>query len=330
MFDFVMSGNQERRPAKRIIASWMISCLAHFTAILLLIAYPELLNRGVYSFSTILQPKVNDEDQNWRPVTVLSSKMTMPSAETLKNLFSDSEKKGPGAKPIRIRLHDLNVLLSDHPAKPIARPEVGNSPPPPPDNEGASQVPVSPKPETGSSGSLAGNQNNGNGGNQGTGSLPSLGSVPKPAVIVTNVAPIKIPDPIVTHPDIPAGVAKSPNTSAGGGSTVRSPDITVETDSKGFPIGEYADLIQALVQEKYREGILIPSYRVEFKGRTTVGFSIDKNGTTLNLKILTGSGNTLLDIAALNAVQKCNLPALPKGFPEDHVNMRFIFFYNMH
>jgi TonB family protein len=324
MFDFVMSRNQERRPAKRILASWMISCLAHFIAVLLLIAYPELLNRGVYSFSTILQPEVKEEDQNWRTVTVLSSKMTMPSAETLKYLFSDSEKKGLGAKPIRIRLHDLNILLSDHPAKPIVRPEVRNSPPPA--NEVVSSVPVSPKPETGSPGSLTGNQNNGNGGNQGTGSLPPLGSEPKPAVTVANVAPSKIPDSIVTPPAIPAVAAKNPSISEEGRRAIRSPDVEVETDTKGFPIGEYADLIQALVHEKW----FIPSYLEDSKGRTTVSFSIDKNGLTWNVKILTGSGIRPLDIAALNAVQSCNLPALPKGFPGDRVDMRFIFSHNMH
>jgi TonB family protein len=327
MFDFVMSGNQQRRPAKRILTSWMASCLAHFIVLLLLIEYPELLRGGVYQrFRTIWQPPVNDDSQNWRTIAVLPSKMMMPSAEDLKKLLSDSEKKGSKAKSIPIRLNDIHAVLSNLQTKPIVRPGGRNSSPSPPANKDASPVTVSTTSGTGGSESSAGNQNDGKGG-QGNTALPPSEPEPKPAVAAMNVAPIKIPDFIINPPNIPSIPAKILNTPGEGTKAIRPSDVITDNNAKGFPMGEYTNLIVELLKEKW----FIPSYLKDSQGHTTVHFYIDKNGHTMNVRILAGSGSNPLDIAALNAVLSCNnLPALPKGYPGDQVGVRFVFSYNEH
>jgi TonB family protein len=324
MFDFVMSGNRQRRPAKRILASGLTSSLAHIIVLLLLIEYPEILRGGVYqSFRTIWQQPVKDDSQNWRTVAVLPSKMIMPSTEYLKKLGSDSEKKAPVVRSIPIRMNDIKAVLSNRDTKPIIRPEVRNPSPSPPANENVPPAIVSTTSGTGSSGSLAGNQNEGKRG-QGTAALTPSITEPKP-VVAALVAPINIPDTITASPNTSA-LPPNSNTPEAGTRAIR-PGVIIDNNSKGFPMGEYTNLIVELLKEKW----FIPSYLKDSQGNTTVHFYIDKNGHTLDVRILAGSGSKPLDLAALNAVLSCNiLPALPKGYPGDQVGVRFVFSYNEH
>jgi TonB family protein len=329
MFDFVISRNQERRSAKRIFASWAVSCLMHFIALILLMEYPELLRGGIYQhIHKILQPQEQDDSQNWRTITVLQPKMTMPSAETLKKLLSASEKKSPGTKPIHIRLDELKAVLSNQPANPKPRPDAKNSSPSLPTNEAASSASKSAAPETGNAGSLAGKQNDGNAGKQPAASLPPPEPEPKSEAALNNLAPSKIPNPILAPSDPSTISAKNVKTPEGETKAIHSPEsgILDPNDTKGFPMGEYTSHIVEMIKEKW----FIPSYLKNSQGHTTVAFHIDRNGRTINVRILAGSGSNSLDISALNAVLSCSLPALPKGFPGDQVGARFVFSYNEH
>jgi len=324
MFDYAISGNRKRRPAKWILASGLISSLAHFIVLLLLIEYPELLRGGVYQ-RLISQPPA-DDNRLWRTIAVLPSTMTMPSAETLSKLGSDSEKKTPKEKSPPIRKSDIQAVLSNQDTKPIVRPGGGNSSPSLPAHGDAAPVAISTTSGTGSSGSLDANQNEGNGG-QKPAALPTSGLEPKPAVAAANVAPSKIPDTIMVPLDIPAVPAKNLNGPGEGPKTIRASGVIIDNDSKGFPMGEYTNLIVEMLKEKW----LIPSYLKDSQGHTTVHFYIDKNGHTWGAHILAGSGNITLDRAALSAALSYDtLPALPKGYPGDHVGVRFVFSYNEH
>ncbi len=74
---------------------------------------------------------------------------------------------------------------------------------------------------------------------------------------------------------------------------------------------------------------MIPSNLRNSQGRTTVIFYIDREGRFNNAHIVTSSGSSSLDLAALNAVIESNpFPPLPKGFPGDHVGAKFVFSYN--
>jgi hypothetical protein len=248
MFDFVISGNQKKRPAKRILASWMLSCLAHGVALFLLIEYPELL-RGPdrWDFANLWHHPKKDE-QDWRLVTIIDDHfkpgpMILPSAAALKKMLSDSEKKGPGTNP-PIRLNDAKAVRFNPPIKPKPPAEITAVSPSPPPNANASPDPVSAKPEAGSPGSSTGNLAN---------IKPPLSETePKPAV-ATNVAPNKIPDTIKTPPSTPSVAAKNPIVSEEGKKT--SVIIPSSDDSKGFPMGDYSSRIAELLKEKY----LIPS-----------------------------------------------------------------------
>jgi TonB family protein len=329
MFDFVISGNQERRPVKRIFASWVTSCLAHCIALLLLWEYPELLRGGIYQhyFHRILEPQEKDDSQNWYTVAVLQPKMSMPSAETLKKLLSDPKEKAPGTKPIHIRMDDIKAVLSDQPAKPKTRPDTKDSLPSLTAREAASPGSGSAASASGNSGLLDGKQSDGNASKQPTISLPPPGPESKSAVASNNLDPSKIPNPVLTPSETPTTAAKIVKAPEGDIKAIRSPESIFDpNETKGFPMGEYTSHIVELIKEKW----FIPSYLKDSHGHTTVAFHIDKNGRTLNVRILAGSGSNSLDIAALDAVLSCSLPALPRGFPGDHVGARFVFSYNEH
>jgi TonB family protein len=323
MFDFVISGNKKRRPAKRVFASLMISSFVHIIVILVLIKYPELLRAPGPWDIRILWQQPKDDLQNWRTVAVVSTKMTMPSSETLKKLFSDSEKKAPGAKTGPIRINPIEAKVSNQPSEPkvptkvksppssLARNEVTQ-----PDSGSAQPKIDNPEPAAGNSGNVpAVNQE----------MATALPSVPEPK---PDVAPISVPDtilnPVPTAPVIPEVAVKENHPSEGAKKTIRRTDVFPESDHNGFPMGEYTNLIVELIKEKW----LIPSYLKDSQGHTTVLFYIDKKGRTMNVRILSGSGSDPLDRAALSAVLSCNLPALPKDFPGDHVGVRFVFSYN--
>ncbi|NWG12569.1 MAG: TonB C-terminal domain-containing protein, partial [Acidobacteria bacterium] len=96
-------------------------------------------------------------------------------------------------------------------------------------------------------------------------------------------------------------------------------------DTKGFPLGEYA----TAVIERVKSNWLIPSNLRNSHGRTTVVFFIGRDGRYTGAQIIKSSGNTSLDLAALNAVLTSNpFPPLPQGFPGSQVGAKFVFAYN--
>jgi TonB family protein len=316
MFDYVISKDHKRRPAKRIFSSFMISILAHGFALFLLIEYPELLKApGRWDFSQIWRHPKREDSQGWRTVATLPSKMTLPSAAALKKLLSDMERKGSGTNP-RIRLNGIKPAASNPALNPKAPMEARNNRPPSRVPEAVSTSPAPVKPEPGNPGLAAGNP--------GAANAPPSEPPPKPA-IVENAASTKIPEPgpAITKPT-PASASNVKPAPDNAGLKIRmeNPD----RNNNGFPMGEYTDRIAELIKEKW----LIPSYLKDSQGRTTVSFNIEKDGRTMNVRLLSGSGSRSLDIAALSAVQSCNLPALPKGFPRDRFGVRVDFSYNEH
>ena len=105
---------------------------------------------------------------------------------------------------------------------------------------------------------------------------------------------------------------------------IRSPESGF-FDTKGFPLGEYANLIKERIKARW----LIPSNLQNFQGHTTLIFYIDRDGRYNNARIVTRSGNNSFDNAALMAVIESDpFPPLPKGFPGNHIGAKFVLSWN--
>ena len=332
MFDFAISQTQRRRPGKRIFASWTLSCLAHAIMLLLLIQFPQLLQGGRYYryrafplISNVLKPDTGDAAKDWRTVAVLKdpSRMQTPSAATLKKYLFDWDKPESGAPPVRLSWGDVELSRPDLPPVPRIRrdselPDIALTP-----NEFAAATPsdAAGGGKTGLDGSVARNE---------TEAAPkepaySLSKEPPPkSEVAANTAPGKIPDSIEMSPGIPPAKKDDIKVFEDEQKAIRSPDSGF-FDTKGFPLGEYTDIIVERIKGKW----FIPSNLRDSRGNTTVVFYIDRDGQFMNARIVMSSGSNSLDLAALNAVIESNpFPPLPEDFPGDHVGAKFVFSYN--
>jgi TonB family protein len=161
-----------------------------------------------------------------------------------------------------------------------------------------------------------------NGGKKGTMSLP-----PSPSSrteVAGNIAPSAIPDGIKPPATIAQPQKDTVKVFEDEQKAIRSPDSGF-FDTKGFPLGEYANLIKERIKGKW----FIPSNLRNSQGHTTVVFYIGKDGRFTDARIVSSSGSSSLDLAALKAVMDSNpFPPLPKGFPGDHVGAKFVLSYN--
>jgi TonB family protein len=338
MFDFAISQNKRWRPSRRDYASWFASCVAHLALLLLLIENPQWLQGGMYNrfraiplISSILAPRPSDDDQNWRTVAVLKNSLPMaaPSPATLRKYLYDWAKKDSGGNvpPVRIRWGDEQKAAVNESAAPV--PRIRQEPPkpeplPPANDVGAALS--APQTPPGSSTAASGDTGVGR---RGGISLPPPPPDSKPkSEVAGNVTPSTIPS-AKSESNAPGSrkTQSGPGTAAGAIENEQKAIRSRESglfDTKGFPLGEYADLIRVLVEGNW----FIPSNLRHSQGETTVIFYIEKDGHYSNAHIVKSSGNNSLDLAALNAVLESNFPPLPKGFPGDHVGAKYVFSYN--
>jgi TonB family protein len=340
MFEFAISRNQRRRPTKRIIASAIFSCLAHVLFFFLVIRYPQLLEGGKYHHFRPLSALANllgssdktaDEDKDWRTVAILGGPMMQPSAETLKKYLHNWDQKGSGPPPVRIRWGNEEKALENAPPmaklrqepKPIAPVAM------PPPNEGitgsatgtANAQPSggnSADAASGSSGSIQGDSNSGK---KGTVNLPPPVTTPKPD-IASNNPPNSIPNGVKppTNNSSQSSVKEFENEQK----AIQSPGSGI-FGTGGFDMGNYRDILANCIKGKWE----IPSNLRNSQGHTTIVFYVAKDGRISGIRIVEYSGNKSLDLAALKAVVDASpAPALPKGYPGEHVGAKFVLSYN--
>jgi TonB family protein len=332
MFDFAISQNRRHPLTGRHVASWIASCIAHLLAILLLVQYPQLLLGGMnYNFrsfpliSKILGSKSNDDDENWRSVAILNdpSKMSAPSAATIRKYLMDWNKKGRNA-PIQVSWGDVQKALADLPPMPRVRKEAKDPKISLPANDLASAGPAKALEDQGAASGLSASlPPDSDAEKKKAINLPPPEAAPKTEASIDN-PPNKIPDSIVPPPET------SPET-ASGVKVFENEQKAISSqesgffDTKGFPLGEYANLIV----ERVKGNWFIPSSLKNSRGRTTVVFYIDKKGRYTNARIVATSGSKTFDTSALMAIIESNpFPPLPKGFPGDQVGAKFVFSYN--
>ncbi len=344
MFDFAVTQYRRRRPTGRVFTSWVVSCLLHFMLVMLLIEFPQLLRGGMYhGFRPIplvrglLAPDKDDDDGNWRTVAVLrtSEPMMMPSQATLRQYLQGLNKKESdgGVPPIQVRWGDEEKAPINESAIPV--PRVSEKPEPPKPSPPAGDI------ATADSSSTPGAQTameqvsdvSLSDASKKNGEISLFQTAPAPKdEVASKSAPGKIPDKIEPPSNIADAAPEQQNRAMpdtikvfeNEQKAIRSEGSGL-FDTKGFPLGDYANLIVERIKGKW----FIPSNLRDAQGHTTVVFFIDKNGRFTDARIVMSSGHNSLDLAALNAVIESNpFPPLPEGFPGEHIGAKFIFSYN--
>jgi protein TonB len=103
-------------------------------------------------------------------------------------------------------------------------------------------------------------------------------------------------------------------------------DAQISFDSKGVDFGWWLRRFVAQVKSNW----FIPEAAMILKGRVVITLHIHRNGTISDVQVISSSGHSSLDTAAVNALRGSNpTVALPAEYPEDKVLFTVTFFYNI-
>ncbi len=95
------------------------------------------------------------------------------------------------------------------------------------------------------------------------------------------------------------------------------------------PLGaDFTVWINHFKNEVYRNWIVPQSVLMGFRGHVDLEFSVERNGSLTNLRMLKSSGTPALDRAAMNALLGSRLLALPADYGPPRVTMQVTFYYN--
>jgi protein TonB len=91
---------------------------------------------------------------------------------------------------------------------------------------------------------------------------------------------------------------------------------------------DFTSWINQFKNEVYRNWIVPQAALLGFRGHVDLEFSVERDGTLANLRMLKSSGTPALDRAAANALLGSRLLPLPRDFGPPRVTMQVTFFYN--
>jgi protein TonB len=91
---------------------------------------------------------------------------------------------------------------------------------------------------------------------------------------------------------------------------------------------DFTAWINHFKNEVYRNWIVPQAALLGFRGHVDLEFSVERDGTLANLRMLKSSGTPALDRAAANALLGSRLLPLPRDFGPPRVTMQVTFFYN--
>jgi protein TonB len=92
----------------------------------------------------------------------------------------------------------------------------------------------------------------------------------------------------------------------------------------GYRFGGYRDLIEQRVAQKWRTEDVDP--RLQTAPVVIVTFSIERNGSIANVKLMQGSGNRALDYSAQRAIyEAAPFPPLPQGYERSSADIEIWF-----
>ena len=354
MFEFAISQHRKRKPTRRWLLCSVVSCAAHVAALVVLVEHPELLRPGKghwLSHLLRLEPsaKVRTE-RDWRTVAVVggSGRMLGLSGEALRKYAYDWNR-GTGTRTeatVRVRL-DKGAERGERGRRGFT-PALGTKEPKPapgsPEGVRAAEAPKDAQPgktaadTAGAPVNVAGAPGSEPASPNQRGTVVYLPPETAPrqapkkvAETAVGAAPVAIPSGVTAPPEPARPASKAPSQTKGEPKVFADQQQAIRTegtgffDTKGFPLGDYAHA----VIERIKGNWSIPSNLRNSQGRSTVIFYIEKNGRVLDARIVTSSGSSSLDLAALSSVLGSDpLPPLPPGFPGNHVGAKFVFAYN--
>jgi TonB family protein len=91
---------------------------------------------------------------------------------------------------------------------------------------------------------------------------------------------------------------------------------------------DFTAWINQFTHEVYRNWVMPQAVYLGFRGEVDIEFTVDRDGTMHDVKVLAPSGTVALDRAAVNALLGSRLPPLPKDFGPPEVTMKVAFHYN--
>jgi TonB family protein len=121
-------------------------------------------------------------------------------------------------------------------------------------------------------------------------------------------------------PDIPTGYSQTPGASSG------TQIIGQGGSDFATRYGWYIAAVVRKIQSNWDETTIDPAVRAGRRAKTTVEFTILRDGTVKNLRIYQTSGNSSMDNSGLRAVLSAgSMPPLPNDSNDSHVDVTFDF-----
>lgn len=107
-----------------------------------------------------------------------------------------------------------------------------------------------------------------------------------------------------------------------------SDQVEILSDPKGYDFGPYLNGVLNRIRLNWYP--LIPEIARYSRGRVSIVFTIEPDGTVYDAHIVINSGKNPLDLAAMGSITGSNpFEKLPKNFSGDHLTLQITYFYNM-
>jgi TonB family protein len=127
-------------------------------------------------------------------------------------------------------------------------------------------------------------------------------------------------------PNLPTGYSTSPGPLNGGGMVARG-------EGGGDFAGRYPWYVQAVVRaisQNWMQNTIDPSVRAARRARTTMTFTINRDGSIKNIRLADSSGNRSMDDSAQRALLSIDhFPPLPVDYSGRYVDVTFDFDLSM-
>ena len=125
-------------------------------------------------------------------------------------------------------------------------------------------------------------------------------------------------------PNIPTGVGTNPGNTSG---------VVVQGEGGGdfaSRYGWYVESVKRRVQSNWLQNTIDPAVRQAHVARATAQFTIYRDGTVKDIRIVQTSGNASLDNSGLRALYSSNpMPGLPSDYGKSYVTVTFDFDLSM-